>query len=148
MNELDLYTDLIMESANSNLHKHTIENATASEHGHNPSCGDDITIQIKCDNGVIEDIAFTGVGCAISQSSTSIMIDVLIGKTLIQAKEVVKNFINLIKREKLTKKQVASLGNAIAFENISNMPARVKCATMPWHTMESLLTKINELLTK
>ena len=149
MNEIDdIYTDLIMEHATFSPYKKHIDNANASMHGHNPNCGDDITLQIVSDGKVINDIAYTGSGCAISQSSTSIMIETLIGKTLSQAKIIIQTYLKMIKREKLTPKQLDVLQNAIAFENISNMPNRVKCATMPWHTMQDLLNQINKLLSK
>ena len=86
-------------------------------------------------------MAFTGHGCAISQSSTSIMIDTLRGKTIEEAKEIVKTFIEMIKRETKDEKELEKLEDAIAFKNISNMPARVKCALLAWHTMEDLLEK-------
>ena len=144
----DLYTELVMEHSSNSPHRHTLNNATCSAHGHNPNCGDDITLSIISDGKVIKDLAFTGVGCAISQSSTSIMIDTLLGKTLQEAKEIIETYLKLISRQKITAKQKATLHDAIAFENISNMPARVKCATMPWHTMQDLLNQINILLSK
>ena len=88
---------------------------------------------------IIEDIAFTGQGCAISQSSTSIMSDVLRGKTIQEAKEIVKTFIDMIKRETTDEKQLEKLEDAIAFKNIAYMPARVKCALLAWHTIEKML---------
>ena len=82
MDEVEsVYTDIIMEHSTSTYNKHELENATDKEHGHNPSCGDDITLEIIMNDNIIEDLAFTGSGCAISQASTSIMIDLLKGKT-------------------------------------------------------------------
>ena len=89
-------------------------------------------------------MAFTGHGCAISQSSTSVMIDVLKGKTIKEAKDIIETFINMIKREIKDEKELEKLEDAIAFKNISNMPARVKCALLAWHTMEDLLNKKGE----
>ncbi len=86
-------------------------------------------------------MAFTGHGCAISQSSTSIMIDTLKGKTIEQAKEIIKAFINMIKRETKSEEELKKLEEAIAFKNVSNTPARVKCVLLAWHTMEELLEK-------
>ena len=119
--------------------KRKIENADKTEKGHNPSCGDEIELQLKMDGNIIEDIAFTGQGCAISQSSTSIMSDVLRGKTIQEAKEIVKTFIDMIKRETTDEKQLEKLEDAIAFKNIAYMPARVKCALLAWHTIEKIL---------
>ena len=86
-------------------------------------------------------MAFLGHGCAISQASTSIMIDTLRGKTIEQAKEIIKTFIEMIKRETTDEEQLKKLEDAIAFRNVSNMPARVKCALLAWHTLEDMLNK-------
>lgn len=137
----DIYTDVIMEHSTATYNKHKIENATSSEHGHNPSCGDDITLEIIMDGDKINDLAFTGHGCAISQASTSIMIDLLKGKTKEEAIELIKIFLKMIKRESLTDEEMEKLEEASALKNISNMPARVKCAELAWYTMEKLLTK-------
>ena len=89
-------------------------------------------------------MAFSGHGCAISQSSTSVMIDVLKGKTVKEAKEIIAIFIGMIKREITDEEELERLEDAIAFKNISNMPARVKCALLAWHTMEDILKKLEE----
>jgi len=91
---------------------------------------------------IIEDMAFHGHGCAISQASTSIMIDTLKGKTVDEAKEIVKTFIEMIKRETKSEEELRKLEDAIAFKNISNMPARVKCALLAWHTLENVFEKM------
>jgi nitrogen fixation NifU-like protein len=137
----DIYNDLIMEHSMNSYNKKKIENPTYCEMGHNPNCGDEIEIQLKLNGNIIEDMAFTGHGCAISQASTSIMIDTLKGKTVEEAKEIIKTFIEMIKREIKDEDELKKLEDAIAFRNISNMPARVKCALLAWHTMEDLLEK-------
>ena len=121
--------------------KKKLESCDFCEKGHNPNCGDEIELQIKLDGDKIADMAFTGHGCAISQSSTSIMIDVLKGKTIEEAKKIIETFINMIKREPQTEEDLKELDEAIAFKNIANMPARVKCALLAWHTLEDLLNK-------
>ena len=135
----DVYNHLIMEHTMNSYNKRKIENADKTEKGHNPSCGDEIELQLKMNGNIIEDIAFTGQGCAISQSSTSIMSDVLRGKTIQEAKEIVKTFIDMIKRETTDEKQLEKLEDAIAFKNIAYMPARVKCALLAWHRIEKML---------
>lgn len=137
----DVYNELIMEHSMNSYNKKELENADYSEVGHNPNCGDEITLQLKVNNGTIEDMAFSGHGCAISQSSTSIMIDTLKGKTIEEAKEIVKTFIGMIKRETTNEEELEKLEDAIAFKNVSNMPARVKCALLAWHTLEDILNK-------
>lgn len=136
-----IYNDLIMEHSMNSYNKKKLKNPTMQEKGHNPSCGDEIELEIKINNNIIEDMAFTGHGCAISQASTSIMIDTLKGKTVDEAKDIVKIFIEMIKRECQDEEQLKKLEDAIAFRNVSNMPARVKCALLAWHTIEDLLER-------
>ena len=140
----DVYNDLIMEHSMNSYNKKKLEGADYSEIGHNPNCGDEITLELKLNGNKIEDMAFTGHGCAISQASTSIMIDTLRGKTIEEAKEIIKTFIEMIKRETTDEEQLKKLEDAIAFKNVSNMPARVKCALLAWHTIEDMLNKNDE----
>ncbi len=142
MSELDdLYNEIIMEHSMNSYNKKSLENYDYCEMGHNPNCGDEIKLEVKLNGDVIEDMAFLGHGCAISQSSTSIMIDVLRGKTIEEAKNIIKIFIEMIKRNIKDEEELKKLEDAIAFKNVSNMPARVKCALLAWHTMEELLEK-------
>ena len=136
-----MYTDIIMEQSTATYNKHELNDKTDSEHGHNPSCGDDITLEIKMDGDKILDLAFTGHGCAISQASTSIMIDVLKGKNKDEALKLIEIFLKMVKREKVSEDELDSIEDARALQNISNMPARVKCAELAWYTMEKLLDK-------
>lgn len=140
MNGIDeIYNELIMEHSMNSPNKHEIKNPTACLLGHNPNCGDEIKLEIVLKDDKIVDAAFSGHGCAISQSSTSILIDTIRGKTKKEAKKIVDVFVKMIKREKITSTERKLLGEAVAFENISNMPARVKCALLSWHTIEELL---------
>ena len=141
----EVYNDLIMEHSMNSYNKKKLDDADYCELGYNPNCGDEISIELKLDGDVIEDMAFTGHGCAISQASTSIMIDTLRGKTIEQAKEIIETFIEMIKREITDEKELEKLEDAIAFRNIANMPARVKCALLAWHTMEDILDKNNRV---
>lgn len=142
MNDLtDFYSDIIMEHSANSHNRHELDNETCSAHGHNPNCGDDITLHIKYNDGKIEDLSFTGDGCAISQSSTSIMIDLLKGKTMEEARVLIDIFIDMIDRKPISKEQEKLLKEAIAFQNIQNMPARVKCALLAWKTLKQ---KIDE----
>ena len=125
--------------------KKKLEGADYSEIGHNPNCGDEITLELKLNGNKIEDMAFTGHGCAISQASTSIMIDTLKGKKIEEAKEIIKTFIGMIKRETKSEEELKKLEDAIAFKNVANMPARVKCALLAWHTIEDMLNNQEEL---
>lgn len=137
----NIYNELIMEHSMNSYNKKKLNHADFCEIGHNPNCGDEITLELNVKDGVIEDMAFSGHGCAISQASTSIMIDTLKGKTLEEAKEIVKTFIGMIKREITDEEELEKLEDAIAFQNVSHMPARVKCALLAWHTLEDILNK-------
>ena len=139
----EVYNELIMEHSMNSYNKKKLENADYCEIGHNPNCGDEITLELKVNGDVIEDMAFSGHGCAISQASTSIMIDVLKGKTIKEAKEIIKTFIDMIKRETKSEEELEKLEEAIAFRNVANMPARVKCALLAWHTIEDMLNEDN-----
>ena len=142
MSEIDeMYNDLIMEHSMNSYNKKKLEHCDLCSKGHNPNCGDEIEIELILDENVIKDMAFTGHGCAISQASTSIMIDTLKDKTIEQAKEIIEDFIKMIKRENLSEEEYSKLEDAIAFKNIANMPARVKCALLAWHTLEDLLNE-------
>ena len=146
MEDLDnIYNELIMEHSMNSYNKKKLNNADFCEMGHNPNCGDEITLELKLNGDIIEDMAFSGHGCAISQASTSIMIDTLKGKSIEEAREIIKTFIEMIKREITDEKELEKLEDAIAFKNISNMPARVKCALLAWHTIEDMLNKNREI---
>ncbi len=136
----NVYNELIMEHGMNSYNKKKLDKCDYCEKGYNPNCGDEIEIQLKLNGNIIEDMAFTGHGCAISQASTSVMIDTLKGKTIEQAKSIIKTFIDMIKRETKNEEDLRILEEAIAFKNVSNMPARVKCALLAWHTIENLLS--------
>lgn len=134
-----VYNDLIMEHSMYSENKKEIEKADYCQMGHNPNCGDEIKLEVKLDGDTIEDLGFSGHGCAISQASTSIMIDTIKGKTIDEAKYIIETFISMIKRETTNQDDLDKIEDAIAFKNISNMPARVKCALLAWHTMEDII---------
>lgn len=142
MDDLEnVYSELIMEHSMNSYNKKKLEKPDFCEMGHNPNCGDEISLELKLNGDTIEDMAFTGHGCAISQASTSIMIDTLRGKTLEEARKIINTFIGMIKREITDEAELEKLEDAIAFQNVSHMPARVKCALLAWHTIEDMLDK-------
>lgn len=136
-----IYTQLIMEHNKSKHNKRSLEDPDITERGHNPSCGDDITLELKIENDIIKDAAYSGVGCAISQASTSMMIDLIKGKAIDEALGLVEIFISMIKKEITDENQLEELEDSIVFQNISNMPARVKCAVLAWHTLKEAVSK-------
>jgi nitrogen fixation protein NifU and related proteins len=134
-----IYTEIIMEHNSSSHNKRHLEHAHCKEKGHNPSCGDEIELELKLSGDVIEDAAFTGSGCAISQASTSIMIDLIKGRSKAEALDLVRVFLSMIKREITEEAELERLEEAVALKNISNMPARVKCAVLAWHTLKECI---------
>ena len=139
---LDLiYTELIAEHSQYSPYKGKLENPTISERGHNPSCGDDIQLDVKIEEGIIKSARFHGVGCAISQASTSMMIELVEGKSIQEAMTLLDTFIKMIKKEITSDEELAVLEDAITFKSISTMPARVKCAVLAWHTLKDALDK-------
>lgn len=130
-----------MEESRNLKNKRYLNEVTHEENGHNPSCGDEITLQLNIENGIIKDAAYNGIGCAISQASTSLMIDLVKGKTLEEARELCETFLAMI-TEGLEGDELDKLQDAIALQNISTMPARVKCAVLAWHTLKNIIEKI------
>ncbi|HBK27984.1 MAG TPA: SUF system NifU family Fe-S cluster assembly protein [Dialister sp.] len=141
-----LYTDLILEYNKDRTNKRKIADPTVHEHGHNPSCGDDIDIEVKIENGVIKDLAYTGSGCAISQASTAMMAELLQGQTVEEALRLCRLFLDMIRGKVTDEAQLEELEAAITLKDISQMPVRVKCATLGWHTLEMALEKIEKQL--
>ena len=138
--EMDqLYTELILEHNQDKRNKHELDAFTVSEHGHNPSCGDDLTLQVDVQDGIVKDAAYTGSGCAISQAYASMMIDIIKGKSVEEALRLVELFLGMIKKDVTDDEELEELEDAMALKNISNMPARVKCAVLAWHTLKEAL---------
>lgn len=135
----NIYTDLIAEHSRNTENKRHLKNHTHSLKGHNPSCGDEITLELFVEGGMIKDASFTGVGCAISQASTDLMIELVKGKSTEEAARLAGLFTGMIKREITDDKELEELEEAIALKNISNMPARVKCAVLAWRTLDEAL---------
>lgn len=133
MNEL--YTDIVKEYSMSKHNQHNLGDASIRVPGKNPSCGDEIELELKIADGLVEDAAFTGIGCAISRASVTIMIDLIRGKTVEEARELANIFLAMATREDVCEADLEKLEDAAALQGVANMPARVKCATMPWHTL-------------
>lgn len=122
-------------------HKHDLPDADLVLEGVNPSCGDDIFLKLKVKDGKITDGAFEGDGCAISQASTDMMLDLIIGKSTEEALNLAEIFLRMIKGQ-ITSEEKDQLEEVGILEDISHMPSRVKCAVLGWHTMEEVLKKV------
>lgn len=133
------YNEILTEHNINPEHKHEIEGANFELQGVNPSCGDDITLKLKVDDeGIIEDGGYVGDGCAISQASADMMLDLVIGKTKEEALRLSEIFIRMITGE-VSKDEMEELEEASILSDIAHMPSRVKCAVLGWHTMEEML---------
>lgn len=119
-------------------HKHELECATHCCKGLNPTCGDNIELNLDIRGGVITDGSFTGIGCAVSQASADIMLELIIGKTPDEAKHIAALFRKMIAGE-ASDEEIDELEEAGALQSISKMPARVKCALLSWNTLEKLI---------
>lgn len=138
MENRNFYNEILTEH---NIHpefKHDLPDANIELEGVNPSCGDDITLQLRVKDGVIEDAGFIGTGCAISQASASLMIDLVKGRTVEDARRLIGLYFDMIKG-KITPEQLDDLEDAAALQGIAHVPARVKCAVLAWHTLEEAL---------
>ena len=141
---MEIYKQVIIENTKEKEHKKEIEGI--EKEGVNPSCGDELKIFVKMneDNTIIEEISFTGRGCAISEASANIMAEILKGKTKEEAKKIITTFFDMIKLNEIDdEKLIEILGDAYAFKNISYMPSRVKCAFLGWKTLEKILEELN-----
>lgn len=139
MNMKEIYSQIILDHSRNQANKHELADANIKEPGHNPSCGDEIVLELKTDGDKIVDAAFTGDGCAISQAATSVMCDTIIGKNKEEAKEMADIYIRMIKREEVSDEELEKLGDAVAFMNTQNMPQRVKCALLSWKTLDQVI---------
>ena len=143
MNLERIYQQTILDYNNRKDLKKELDDPTYIERGHNPNCGDDLTLEVRLsEDKIVEDASFLGNGCAISTASTAMLIDMIKGKSLENAKEKVELYFKMMKQdEKLTADETKKLGDAVLMEYVAKMPARVKCATLSWHSMTVIVDK-------
>ena len=134
----DLYQDTILEHNKRPRNFKVVEPATHRQDGFNPLCGDKLTLYLKVDGGRIVDVGFQGNGCAISTSSASLMTESVKGKTVAEADRLFEGFRRLVTRDGKAPTK-AEVGKLLAFSGVGEFPARVKCATLCWHTLEAAL---------
>jgi nitrogen fixation protein NifU and related proteins len=140
----DLYREILNEHNLNPSHKKPMDNPSLVLNGVNPSCGDNITLNLKVDgNNKITDGSFTGSGCAVSQASVDMMLDLIIGKDKDEALRLAGIFMGMI-QGKAKPEEIEELDEAASLEDISRMPARVKCAVLGWRTMKEMLDEGKE----
>ena len=132
------YNEILIDHNMHPAHKHELPDADMEMRGYNPTCGDDITLRLKVSDGVVVDGAFTGSGCAISQASADMMLDLVIGKPKEEALRLSDIFLRMIKGG-ASEEEIDELEEACVLQDVSHMPARVKCAVLGWHTLEQML---------
>ena len=137
----NIYTAALMEHNAHPDYKYDMEGATDEHEGVNPSCGDELTLALRLNGDVIEEAAFTGHGCAVSQAAADMMADVGTGETVDEARRLSSLYLDMIKGRPRTDEERADLDEAAELASIARMPARVKCAELAWRTLEKLLER-------
>ena len=131
--ELDaLYQEVILDHYKHPQHKGLQPTYDAQVHHVNPSCGDEITLNLALEDNFISSISWDGVGCSISQASVSIMSDLVIGKSVDEARVILDNFVDLMKSQGVKTGDPAILEDAVSLAGVSKFPARIKCALLGW----------------
>ena len=134
-----LYQEIILDHNKTPRNFHAMKDATRVVDGYNPLCGDHYTVYVKVKDERIEDISFTGSGCAISKASASVMSSMIKGKTKTEAAALFTTFHDLVTGTVELDGKIEELGRLAAFAGVSEFPARVKCASLAWHTMKGAL---------
>ena len=140
----DLYQEIILDHSKRPRNCHPMEDANRKAEGYNPLCGDKLKLYLKMDGDIVADVSFVGSGCAISTASASLMTESLKGKTREEALKLLDKFHELLTTDVAVTKD---LGKLVVFCGVRDYPARVKCATLAWHTLKSALTNSNEPVT-
>ncbi|AJC50528.1 Fe-S cluster assembly sulfur transfer protein SufU [Coxiella endosymbiont of Amblyomma americanum] len=132
----DLYQEIVIDYSRKPRNFGRLTNPTYMHDGYNPLCGDQLTVYLREEDGIIKETAFEGKGCAISIASASLMMEALKGKTIVQSKTLFAQFCDLATGKSVS---MEKLGKLAALSGISAFPSRVKCATLCWHTMFAAL---------
>ena len=140
---VELYQELVLDHNNRPRNKRVMEDASNTADGYNPLCGDQVSVFVKVENGVIADVSFQGVGCAISQSSASMMTQNVKGKPVEEAEALFELFHTMVTRDPSADFDGSSLGELEALAGVCAFPNRIKCASLAWHTMAASLDTKN-----
>lgn len=135
----ELYQEVILDHNRRPRNFQKLEGANRMAEGYNPLCGDQITVYLRLEDGAIKDVSFQGSGCAISKASASMMTASLKGKTMAEGEGLFKTFHNMVTADLSATFDPPELGKLAAFSGVREFPVRVKCATLPWHTMHAAL---------
>lgn len=135
----ELYQQVILDHNRKPRNFRNLASPTQAAEGYNPLCGDRISVQVEVVGDVIHDIAFQGSGCAISKAAASMMTDGLRGKTVAEAEEAFEQFHSMLTEPRASEEARAGLGKLAVFSGVREFPVRIKCATLPWHTLHAAL---------
>ena len=144
MNLESMYQEIILDHYRNPHHKGLRDPFDAEVHHVNPTCGDEVTLRIRLDGDDIAELGWVGEGCSISQASTSVMSDLVVGKPVENALRLQEKFLELMQSQgqsELTEDEAEALDDAVAFEGVSKYPARVKCALLGWMAMKSAVAE-------
>ena len=141
--ELDsLYQEVILDHYRSPHHKGLSADKDIQVHHNNPSCGDEVTLNLSMKGGVVTDLTWDGVGCSISMASTSVMSDLLVGKDYKDAINILDNFVELMQSKGQSEGDESILEDAVAFAGVSKFPARIKCALLGWMAFKDASSQV------
>ena len=135
----ELYQEVILDHHKKPRNFRKLAGANKSAEGYNPLCGDRLTLGLLVENGVVRDVGFEGAGCAISTASASMMTESIKGKTEAEVEALFERFHDLLTGKPVDPNASPPLGKLAVFAGVSEFPARVKCATLAWHTMHNAL---------
>jgi len=141
----DLYMEVILDHNRNPRNKGYIDEHTNHADGHNPLCGDKISLDLIIENNLVKNIKFTGSGCAISTASSSILTEAIIGKEISEIRHLFVEFHELVTTDNIKQ---TNLGKLSVFEGVKKYPARVKCATLAWHTLIAAIDGDEEVSTE
>ena len=133
----DLYREVILDHYRNPRHRGALPAPTVSREGYNPLCGDEVTLDLTVSDGVVQDVAFRGGGCSISQSSASMMAEAISGKSVGDVEALFKEFTSMMRGS--DEADLDALGDLEALSGVRRFPVRVKCATLAWHTMHEAI---------
>lgn len=149
MSELsELYQQVILDHNKKPRNFRKLEAPTNTAEGYNPLCGDHLTVYIDLENDAVEDVSFEGSGCAISKAAASMMTQAVKGKSKAEVEELFKEFHSMVTGELDEENSENHLGNLKIFAGVRDFPVRVKCATLPWHTLHAALNKKESVSTE
>jgi nitrogen fixation NifU-like protein len=139
-----LYQEIILDHYKNPHHKGLRDPFEAEVHHVNPTCGDEVTLRVHLEDGVVRDVSYDAVGCSISQASASVMTDLVIGKTVDEALEVHGEFLALMQGKGAVEPDEEVLEDGIAFAGVAKFPSRVKCALLSWMAWKDATARSQE----